>query len=144
VSGGGASPHVIVLAGLAGLAGIGVFTTASLAGGLARDPVLLIASRVVQGSGAAMVAPAALSLITTGFPEGTRRARALGLYGATASVGFVAGQVLGGVLAEFLSWRSVFLANVPVGLAALLLAPASPGSRGRRGPGGTWTPPVRC
>jgi EmrB/QacA subfamily drug resistance transporter len=105
------------------LAGIGVFTAASLAGGLARDPVLLIAARVVQGSGAAMVAPAALSLITTGFPEGPRRTRALGLYGATASVGFVAGQVAGGVLVEFLSWRSVFLVNVPVGLAALLLAP---------------------
>jgi EmrB/QacA subfamily drug resistance transporter len=104
------------------LAGIGVFTAASLAGGLARDPVLLIVSRVVQGGGAAMVAPAALSLITTGFPEGPRRTRALGLYGATASVGFVAGQVLGGVLVEFLSWRSVFLVNVPVGLAALLLA----------------------
>lgn len=105
------------------LAGIGVFTAASLAGGLARDPVLLIASRVVQGSGAAMVAPAALSLITTGYPEGPRRTRALGLYGATAAVGFVAGQVLGGVLVEFLTWRSVFLVNVPVGVAALLLAP---------------------
>ncbi|MER6566872.1 MFS transporter [Streptomyces sp. NPDC001093] len=105
------------------LAGIGVFTAASLAGGLARGPVLLIAARVVQGTGAAMVAPAALSLITTGFAEGPRRTRALGLYGATASIGFVAGQVLGGVLVEFLSWRSVFLVNVPVGLAALLLAP---------------------
>jgi EmrB/QacA subfamily drug resistance transporter len=105
------------------LAGISVFTAASLAGGLARDPVLLIASRVVQGGGAAMVAPAALSLITTGFPEGPRRTRALGLYGATASVGFVAGQVLGGVLVGFLSWRSVFLVNVPVGMAAVLLAP---------------------
>lgn len=105
------------------LAGIGLFTAASLAGGLAQDPVLLIASRVVQGAGAAMVAPAALSLITTGFPEGPRRTRALGLYGATASVGFVAGQVLGGVLVEFLDWRSVFLVNVPVGLVALLLAP---------------------
>ncbi|MER6127293.1 MFS transporter [Streptomyces sp. NPDC001795] len=105
------------------LSGIGVFTAASLAGGLARDPVLLIAARVVQGTGAAMVAPAALSLITTGFAEGPRRTRALGLYGATASIGFVAGQVLGGVLVEFLSWRSVFLVNVPVGLAALLLAP---------------------
>ena len=105
------------------MAGIAVFTAASLAGGLARDPVLLIAARVLQGGGAAMVAPAALSLITTGFPEGPRRTRALGLYGATASIGFVAGQVLGGVLVEFLSWRSVFLVNVPVGLAALLLAP---------------------
>src|ERR1022692_2937111 len=104
------------------LAGIGVFKAASLAGGLARDPALLIAARVVQGGGAAMVAPAALSLITTGFPEGPRRTRALGLYGATASVGFVAGQVLGGVLVEFFSWRWVFLVNVPVGLAALLIA----------------------
>jgi EmrB/QacA subfamily drug resistance transporter len=104
------------------LAGLAVFTLASLAGGLARDPVLLIASRLIQGSGAALVAPAALSLITTGFPEGPRRTRALGLYGATASVGFVAGQVLGGVLVEFLSWRSVFLVNIPVGLATLILA----------------------
>jgi EmrB/QacA subfamily drug resistance transporter len=105
------------------LAGIGVFTVASLAGGLAQDPLLLFAARLVQGAGAAMVAPAALSLITTGFPEGARRTRALGLYGATASVGFVAGQVLGGVLVEFLSWRAVFLVNVPVGLVALVLAP---------------------
>ncbi|MFF7473689.1 MFS transporter [Streptomyces sp. NPDC008092] len=105
------------------MVGIGVFTAASLSGGLAHDPLLLIASRMVQGCGAALVAPAALSLITTGFPEGPRRTRALGLYGATASVGFVAGQVLGGVLVEFFSWRSVFLVNIPVGLAALLLSP---------------------
>ena len=67
--------------------------------------------------------PAALSLITTGFPEGRTRTRALGLYGATASLGFVAGQVLGGVLVEFTSWRAVFLVNVPVGLIAALAAP---------------------
>ncbi|HEV2374643.1 MAG TPA: MFS transporter [Streptosporangiaceae bacterium] len=104
------------------LAGLAVFTAASLSGGLARAPLLLIASRVAQGTGAALVAPAALSLITTGFPEGPRRTRALGLYGATSAVGFVAGQVLGGVLVEFLTWRSVFLVNIPVGLAALVLA----------------------
>src|SRR5215472_13102000 len=80
------------------MAGLLVFTGASLAGGLAHDPVLLVASRVVQGAGAALVAPSALSLITTGFAEGPERTRALGIYGATASVGFVAGQVLGGVL----------------------------------------------
>ena len=104
------------------LAGLLLFTAASLAGGLAQDPVLLVASRVLQGVGAAMVAPSALSLITTGFPEGPERTRALGMYGATASIGFVAGQVLGGVLVEFTSWRAVFLVNVPVGLLTVLLA----------------------
>ncbi len=104
-------------------AGLIAFSAASLAGGLARDPGLLIAARAVQGAGAALVAPAALSLITTGFPEGHQRNRALGLYGATASIGFVAGQVLGGVLVQFTSWRAVFLVNVPVGLAAVLLIP---------------------
>ena len=103
--------------------GLVAFSLASLSGGLARDPVLLLASRVVQGAGAAVVMPAALSLITTGFPEGRMRTRALGLYGATASLGFVAGQVLGGVLVEFTSWRAVFLVNVPVGLIAAFAAP---------------------
>jgi EmrB/QacA subfamily drug resistance transporter len=113
------------------IAGLLAFTVASLAGGLARDPALLIAARVVQGAGAAVVAPAALSLITTSFADGQRRTRALGLYGATASVGFVAGQVLGGVLVQFTSWRAVFLVNVPVGLVAVLLAPRLlSGSRG--------------
>jgi len=105
------------------LTGLIAFSAASLAGGLAQDPVLLVAARAVQGAGAALVAPAALSLITTGFPEGQQRNRALGLYGATASVGFVAGQVLGGVLVQFASWRAVFLVNVPVGVAAVLLTP---------------------
>lgn len=103
--------------------GLVAFSLASLSGGLAQDPILLLASRVVQGAGAAVVMPAALSLITTGFPEGRERTRALGLYGATASLGFVAGQVLGGVLVQFTSWRSVFLVNVPVGLIAALIAP---------------------
>jgi EmrB/QacA subfamily drug resistance transporter len=105
------------------VAGLLVFTAASLSGGLARDPVLLVASRVVQGAGAALVAPAALSLITTSFAEGRQRTRALGMYGATASIGFVAGQVLGGVLVELTSWRAVFLVNVPVGLIAAAAAP---------------------
>jgi EmrB/QacA subfamily drug resistance transporter len=108
--------------------GLVAFALASLAGGLASDPVLLIASRVVQGAGAAIVAPAALSLITTGFPEGPERTRAIGLYGAVSSVGFVAGQVLGGVLVQFTSWRAVFLVNVPVGLAAAALSPVILGS----------------
>jgi EmrB/QacA subfamily drug resistance transporter len=105
------------------VAGLVVFSLASLAGGLAGDPVLLIVSRLVQGVGAALVAPAALSLITTSFPAGPQRTRAIGLYGSMAAVGFVSGQVLGGVLVEWTSWRAVFLVNVPVGLAAALLAP---------------------
>ena len=114
------------------VAGLVVFSLASLAGGLAGDPVLLVAARVVQGAGAALVAPAALSLITTSFPPGARRTRAIGLYGCMASVGFVSGQVLGGILVEWTSWRAVFLVNVPVGLGAALLAPrviAVPGQR---------------
>jgi EmrB/QacA subfamily drug resistance transporter len=106
------------------ITGLVAFALASLAGGLARDPALLIAARVIQGAGAAIVAPAALSLITTSFPEGPQRTRAIGLYGAIASVGFVSGQVLGGVLVQFTSWRAVFLVNVPVGLVAAALAPA--------------------
>ncbi len=95
------------------IVGLLAFTAASLSGGLAHDPALLIASRVIQGAGAALVAPAALSLITTSFADGRERTRALGLYGATASIGFVAGQVLGGVLVQFTSWRAIFLVNVP-------------------------------
>ncbi|HEX6525271.1 MAG TPA: MFS transporter [Streptosporangiaceae bacterium] len=105
------------------IAGLVAFSLASLAGGLARDPILLIMSRVVQGAGAAVVAPAALSLITTSFTEGPERTRAIGLYGSISSVGFVAGQVLGGVLVQLTSWRAVFLVNVPVGLLAAALAP---------------------
>src|SRR5580693_8398249 len=90
---------------------------------------------LILGAGAADVAPSALSLITTGFAEGPARTRALGMYGATASIGFVAGQVLGGVLVEFTSWRAVFLVNVPVGIVALLLAPKLLGES-RQAPGG--------
>jgi EmrB/QacA subfamily drug resistance transporter len=128
------------------MAGLIAFSLASLAGGLAQDPVLLITARVIQGAAAAIVAPAALSLITTGFPEGPERTRAIGLYGAISSVGFVAGQVLGGVLVQFTSWRAVFLVNVPVGLIAAALAPAVLGAAGPGGtarPGGTDRPARR-
>jgi EmrB/QacA subfamily drug resistance transporter len=105
------------------IVGLIAFSLASLAGGLARDPILLVTARIVQGAGAAIVAPAALSLITTSFAEGPERNRAIGLYGSISSVGFVAGQVLGGVLVQLTSWRAVFLVNVPVGLLAVALAP---------------------
>ncbi len=105
------------------VAGIVLFSLASLAGGLAGDVTTLVAARAVQGIGAAIAAPAALSLITTTTAEGPARARALGLYGATASIGFVAGLVLGGFLVQFFDWRSVLWVNVPIGLAAAALAP---------------------
>jgi len=103
--------------------GLVVFSAASLAGGFATGITMLVAARAVQGLGAAIVAPAALSLVTTSTPDGAARTRALGLYGATASLGFVAGLVLGGLLVQFLDWRAVLWVNVPIGVAAALLAP---------------------
>ena len=124
--------------------GLLVFSLASLAGGPGPGPGA--AGRRPGGAGRRRRAgrPAALSLITTGFAEGSARNRALGLYGATASVGFVAGQVLGGVLVQFTSWRAVFLVNVPVGLLAVPLAPGCSAERGRPRPAAGWTPPGRC
>ena len=112
--------------------GLSVFSAASLAAGLTGDAVLLVTARAVQGIGAALVAPASLSLITARIAEGPRRTKALGLYGATASVGYVVGQVLGGVLVQYTSWRSIFLVNVPVGVAAALLAPRLLSPDGRK------------
>jgi EmrB/QacA subfamily drug resistance transporter len=102
--------------------GLATFAGASLVAGLTGDASLLVAARALQGASAALVAPASLSIITAHYVEGPGRTRALGLYGATASIGFVAGQVLGGVLVQYTTWRSIFLVNVPVGLAAALLA----------------------
>ncbi|MGN6793544.1 MAG: MFS transporter [Streptosporangiaceae bacterium] len=97
-------------------AGILLFTAASLAGGLATSPWLLIAARVLQGTGAAAAAPAALSLIAVTFPEGKLRTRALGLYAAMTGVGGGVGLIAGGVLTTYASWRWVFFVNVPIGL----------------------------
>ncbi|MGD0558214.1 MAG: MFS transporter [Streptosporangiaceae bacterium] len=111
--------------------GLVLFVVASMSGGLAVEPGLLIASRVVQGIGAAMLAPAGLSLLVTSWPGEKERSRALGTYGAVASAGFASGAVLGGLLVEA-TWRLVFFVNVPVGIALLiasrrLLPPDSPG-----------------
>jgi EmrB/QacA subfamily drug resistance transporter len=114
------------------IAGLLIFAGASLAAGLTDDAVLLVTARALQGIGAAIVAPASLSLITARISEGPRRTRSLGLYGATASIGFVAGQVLGGVLVQYTSWRLIFLVNVPVGIVAALLAPRLIHPDGRR------------
>jgi EmrB/QacA subfamily drug resistance transporter len=109
--------------------GLVVFVAASIAGGLAVEPVLLITSRVVQGIGAAMLAPAGLSLLVLSYPDQRERSRALGVYGAIVSTGFAAGAVLGGLLAE-VTWRLVFFVNVPVGVvllvASMRLLPADP------------------
>jgi EmrB/QacA subfamily drug resistance transporter len=108
--------HRAVLAG-----GLGLFGAASLFGGLATTPGMLIAARAVQGVGAAVLAPAALTILTTTFAEGTRRTRALVVYGAVGSIGGAAGNVLGGLVTETLSWRWILLINVPLGAAALLV-----------------------
>ncbi|MEU9402195.1 MFS transporter [Streptomyces sp. SID4985] len=106
------------------LGGLAVLAVASLAGGLATSPEVLLAARVLQGLATAAVTPAGLSLLTTSFPEGPLREKALGLNGALMSAGFTTGAILGGVLTDLLSWRWAFFVNVPVALAVLLVAPA--------------------
>ena len=103
--------------------GLVVFSLASLLGGLAQSDVWLIAARALQGLGAALVSPAALSIVTNTFAEGAERNRALGVWGAVAGSGGAAGVLLGGVLTEYLGWEWVLFVNVPIGVAAALLAP---------------------
>ncbi len=105
------------------LGGLAVLGLASLVGGLATSPELLITARVFQGLATAAVTPAGLSLLTTAFPEGPLREKALGLNGALMSAGFTTGAILGGVLTDLLSWRWSFLINVPVAAAVLIVAP---------------------
>jgi EmrB/QacA subfamily drug resistance transporter len=105
------------------LVGIVLFTTASLVSGLAWDQGPLIGARAFQGLGAAMITPAALSILTTTFAEGKERNGALGAWGAIGAFGAVAGVLLGGVLTDLLSWEWIFFVNVPVGIAALVLTP---------------------
>ena len=113
--------------------GLVVFVAASIAGGLAVEPGLLITSRVIQGIGAAMLAPAGLSLLVTSYPGEQERSRALGTYGAIVSTGFASGAVIGGLLVE-VTWRLVFFVNVPIGVALLVasmrLLPPDPPRRG--------------
>ncbi len=115
--------------------GLVVFVAASISGGLAVEPALLITSRVVQGIGAAMLAPAGLSLLVTSYPDERERSRALGTYGAIVSAGFASGAVLGGLLVE-VTWRLVFFVNVPIGIALLAasirLLPHDPPGSGRQ------------
>ncbi|MEU6879837.1 MFS transporter [Streptomyces sp. NPDC046712] len=106
------------------LAGMALLGISSLVGGLATGPGMLMAARVAQGLATAAVTPAGLSLLTSSFPEGPLRAKALGLNGALMSAGFTTGAILGGVLTDLLSWRWAFFVNVPVAVAVLLVAPA--------------------
>jgi EmrB/QacA subfamily drug resistance transporter len=105
------------------IAGLSLFALASLAGGLAQSDIWLIVARAVQGLGAALVSPAALSIVTTTFKEGAERNTALGVWGAVAGSGGAAGVLLGGVLTEWAGWEWVLFVNVPIGIAAALLAP---------------------
>lgn len=100
--------------------GIVVFTIASLLAGFADSGPWLIATRALQGVGAAMTAPNALALISTTFAEGEKRNRAMAVYGAMSGLGLVAGLLLGGALTALLGWRSVFFINVPIGILVLV------------------------
>ncbi|MFG2961978.1 MFS transporter [Streptomyces sp. NPDC048288] len=105
------------------LGGLVVLGAASLVGGLAQNPEVLITARVLQGLATAAVTPAGLALMTTSFPEGPLREKALGLNGALMSAGFTTGAILGGLLTDLLSWRWAFFINVPVVVAVLVVAP---------------------
>jgi EmrB/QacA subfamily drug resistance transporter len=118
------------------LAGLGVFALASLAGGLATAPGMLIAARAVQGVGAAILSPSTLTILTTTFRDEQARTRAVASWTATGAGAGAIGAVLGGLLTEYASWRWVLLINVPVGLLVLLAAvrtlPAGSAHTGRR------------
>jgi EmrB/QacA subfamily drug resistance transporter len=105
------------------LVGIVVFSLASLLSGLAWSDSALIGSRALQGLGAAIISPAALSILTTTFAEGSERNTALGAWGGVGAFGAVAGVLLGGVFTDLLSWEWIFFINVPVGAVAFALTP---------------------
>jgi EmrB/QacA subfamily drug resistance transporter len=102
--------------------GLLLFALASLVGGLADSQLTLIAARAFQGLGAAIIAPASLSILTTTFQEGAERNRAVGIWGAMGGAGGAAGVLLGGVLTDLLGWRWILFINVPIGLAAAVLS----------------------
>jgi EmrB/QacA subfamily drug resistance transporter len=104
------------------IAGLILFSAASLFGGFANSEEWLLISRAIQGVGGAMIAPTALALITTTFPQGPQRNRAFGVYAAMSGGGAAVGLVLGGVLTTYLSWRWVLFVNVPIGIVTALLA----------------------
>ena len=102
------------------LAGLVIFSLASLLGGFAPSAVWIFLSRAMQGVGAAILSPSALSLVTTTFREGHERNMALGVFGSMAAIGFTAGVILGGILTSLLSWHWVFFVNVPLGVLGIV------------------------
>jgi len=116
------------------IAGIILFSLASLLGGFATSQAWLLGARALQGVGGAIVAPAALSLITTNFPEGRARNRAMGVYAAMSIGGAAVGLLVGGLLTTYASWRWVLFVNVPIGIVVALMAPRALGES-RRHPG---------
>ncbi len=103
------------------ISGLVLFTLASVMGGLASNPYLLISARGLQGLGSAIIAPNVMSIVTTLFAQGKERNRALGMLGAVSAVGFLMGLILGGFLTSVLNWRWVFIINVPIGLMVIVL-----------------------
>jgi EmrB/QacA subfamily drug resistance transporter len=118
------------------LIGLGLFATASLAGGFAGSSEALIAIRAIQGVGAALLSPAALALLTVTFPAGNERNVALGIWGALAGIGGTLGVVAGGVLVDSLGWEWIFFVNVPVAAVALIATPIFVAESRRAGTGG--------
>ena len=102
--------------------GLLLFSAASLFGGFATSEAWLLAARAIQGVGGAMIAPTALALITTTFPQGPQRNRAFGVYAAMSGGGAAVGLVAGGLLTTYLSWRWVLFVNVPIGIVTALIA----------------------
>ena len=114
------------------IAGIILFSVASLLGGFATSQAWLLSARALQGVGGAIVAPTALSLVTTNFPEGAARNRAMGVYAAMSIGGAAVGLLAGGILTTFVSWRWVLFVNVPIGIVVALLAPRALAESERR------------
>ncbi|MFE4668137.1 MFS transporter [Streptomyces sp. NPDC056716] len=112
--------------------GVGLFTAASLLAGLAVNDLALIAARGLQGIGAAIASPTALSLVITTFPEGKPRNKAMGAYAGMSAVGGAIGQIVGGLLVDMVSWRWIFFINVPFGLLIMYLAPRALDEGGHR------------
>jgi len=104
------------------LVGLIIFTSASFMCGLANSSNVLIGARAVQGLGAAIISPAALSIVTTTFKEGAERNKALGIWGALGGSGAAAGVLFGGILVKYLGWEWIFWINIPVGIVVLILA----------------------